>query len=98
MSTHPRDLNALQRAQMERDASGAPLRRWYSGRAPTREEVLEEIGRELAKRRNLYPKWIAERKYNLTQENADLALDRLQAAYDYIVEHWPSTQQSLLPE
>ncbi len=66
--------------------------KWH-GDPPKREEVLAEIGRELAKRRQCYPKWIAEGKYGLTQKKGDDAIDRLQMAYDYIMEHWPSSQQ-----
>jgi hypothetical protein len=61
------------------------VRRWSSGRAPTREEILAEIGRILSERRNV-PK-------------PDYArVDRLQGAYDFIAERWPAAQQSLLPE
>lgn len=68
--------------------------RFLTGRPPSREEVLAEIGRELAYRRRCYPKWIAEEKYGLTQQKGDEFIDRLQAAYDYIGEHWPATQQA----
>jgi hypothetical protein len=75
---------------------GVPLatepRRWH-GEAPTREEVLAEIARELALRRNFYPRWVAAKK--LSQTAADERIDRLQAAYDYIGATWPATQAKL---
>jgi hypothetical protein len=80
----------------DRIIRGVPLaaepRRW-NGEAPTREEILAEIARELAKRRQVYPKWVLEKK--LTQATANERIDRLQGAYDYIGETWPATQKSL---
>jgi hypothetical protein len=65
-----------------------PVRHW-NGEPPTRSQVLEELARELAKRRAVYPRWVA--KKVITQKAANERIDRLQAAYDYIVEQWPVT-------
>lgn len=70
--------------------------KWLTDAAPSREEVLAELVRELAKRRQCFPRWVAEGKYGLTQRKADEAIDRLQGAYDYVSEHWPATQRALL--
>ena len=45
-----------------------PVRHWR-GEAPTRSQVLEELARELAKRRVVYPKWIA--KKVITKKTAE---------------------------
>jgi hypothetical protein len=77
-------------------SEGVPLatepRRWH-GEAPTREQVLAEIARELAQRRKFYPRWVAAVK--LTQTHADERIDALQAGYDYIGATWPATQAKL---
>lgn len=66
------------------------VKRWSSGeQAPTREEVLAELARELAKRRAVYPKWVA--AGYLTPKMAMERIDRLQAAYDFVGEKWPAT-------
>ena len=68
----------------------APLanpRAWASGKAPTRDEVVIELGRELAMRRNVFPRWVEAGK--LSQRQADERIDRLQAALEFISEHWP---------
>ena len=68
----------------------------WMGSPPKREDVLAEIGRELSYRRRLYPKWLSEGKYGITEKNMAERIDALQAAYDYISAHWPKTQQELI--
>ncbi len=53
----------------------------------THAEILQEIGRELAKRRDVFPRWVKEGK--LSQKLADERINRLQAAYEYIMWHMP---------
>lgn len=67
--------------------------KWHSGTAPTREEVLTEIARELAMRRSVFPRWVEAGK--LKQAEANKRIDRLQAGYDFIMERWPREQQAL---
>jgi hypothetical protein len=67
--------------------------KWHGEAAPTRDQVVAEIGRELAKRRQLFPTWIEAGR--ITRKQADERIDRLQAAYDYITAHWPRDQQEL---
>lgn len=69
---------------------------WRAHRVPTREEILAEVGRELAQRRNLYPRWIAEGKHGVTQKLADERIDALQAAYWFVMDNWPAAQGALL--
>ena len=64
-----------------------PVKRWM-GEPPTREQVLAEIARELAKRREVYPKWIAAGR--ISPKMAAERIDRLQAGYDFLVEKWPA--------
>lgn len=59
-----------------------PYCRWLSGQEPTREQVLSEVGRELAIRRSYYAKLVAQKR--LAQSESDLRIDRLQAAYDVV--------------
>jgi hypothetical protein len=54
---------------------------------PTRAEILHEIARELAKRREVFPRWIADGK--LKQDEADRRINRMQAGYDFIVREMP---------
>lgn len=61
---------------------------------PTREEVLREIGRELAKRREVFPRWVEAGR--LTQQQADDRIACMQAGYDWLRENWPSTQRALI--
>ena len=68
---------------------------WVTGKAPTREEILAELARELAMRRNLYPKWVAAGK--LKQPAADLQVDRMQAAHDWIRAQTPSPPERSAP-
>ncbi len=56
--------------------------KWRTGRQPTRAEVVAEIGRELAKRRNQNP-------VGASTPQADERIDSLQSAYDNITEKWP---------
>ena len=51
----------------------------------TRKLILSEIARELALRRNVYPRWIANKKLKRDEANKRVAL--LQCAYDYIQQH-----------
>lgn len=53
----------------------------------TREEILHEMARELVKRRDVFPRWVADGK--LTQEEAEVRVNRLQAGYDWIRQNMP---------
>jgi uncharacterized protein YifN (PemK superfamily) len=53
----------------------------------TRAEILQEIGRELAIRRDCFPRWVQQGK--LTQKLADERINRMQAAYEYLMNHMP---------
>ena len=53
----------------------------------TRDEIMAEVARELAMRRNLFPKWVERGK--IKQDEADKRIRHLQAAYDYIMETMP---------
>jgi hypothetical protein len=44
--------------------------------------MMQELARELAMRRNVFPKWVASGK--LKQEEADQRVNRMQAAYEFI--------------
>jgi hypothetical protein len=54
---------------------------------PTRAEIIAELARELAKRREVFPRWIADGK--LKQDEADRRVARMQAGYDFIVKEMP---------
>jgi hypothetical protein len=54
---------------------------------PTRDEIVHEIARELAKRREVFPRWVADGK--LKQDEADRRINRMQAGYDFIVKEMP---------
>jgi hypothetical protein len=53
----------------------------------TRAEILQEISRELAIRREVFPRWVKDGK--LKQEEADKCIARMQAGYDFIVNNMP---------
>lgn len=50
---------------------------------PTYEEARAEVSRELQKRREVFPRWVAEGK--LKQEDAEQRLRAMQHAYDLLV-------------
>ena len=53
----------------------------------TRAEILQEIGRELAKRRDVFPRWVREGRF--TQKLADERINRMQAGYEWIMHNMP---------
>lgn len=53
-----------------------------------KQQILSELARELAMRRNVFPKWIESGK--LKQEVADERVRQLQFAYDYVRDNMPN--------
>lgn len=55
---------------------------------PTRDEILHELARELAKRREVFPRWVVDGK--LKQADADARINRMQAGYDFLMHNLPT--------
>lgn len=60
--------------------------------APTREEVLAEIAREIRYRREHWPRLIEAGR--MTQKEADERNRRFETGYTWLVNHWPRTPEA----
>lgn len=58
-------------------------------------EVLEEVGREIGKREEVYPRWIEQGK--ISAELAEKRLARMRAAYTYLQQMKEQETPSLFP-